>query len=148
MKFAAAMTLIELLIVIAIVGIVSVPSFFVISSMRNNQALNSSAEKLKNVLTQAHIFAREAKDNKEWGVTQQDATTYRFRSRTSSSDPSPSNQAEYSIENPLVFSGAMFSIWFEKGTGNTTAKTIILRAPNAKTIQVRISATGIVEVGP
>lgn len=146
MRFFPALTIVELLVVIAIISIIGVPSILGISGMRSNQSLTASAEKLQHVLTQAHIYARESKDERGWGVAWQDNSTYRFRSRLSATDPSPANEAEYALEQPTVF-GGNFDIWFERGTGNANATTIILTNSAGRTARVSVNANGVVEVG-
>lgn len=148
MRRLPAMTLIELVLVMAIVAIVSVSSILAISTMRTNQALTSSAEKLKTLLTQAHIYSRESKDDRAWGISRQDDSTYRLRSRTSSLDPSPANVSEYPLEQPITFVTPTFDIWFSRGTGNTQPTTIILSSPSGRSARITINSAGVVEILP
>jgi len=140
----SALTLFELLIVIALIGIISLPLYFSYTRSQANQSLRSSSEQLQHSLETAHIAAREAKDKRAWGVKNVDSKSFAL---ISGNTTTYKTEKITSLESLVDFPNN-FEVWFEIGTGNTTQeKTITLKNKYDKQISVRISKTGLVDVG-
>ena len=143
MKKYPALTLLELLVVMAIVAVVAVPSFLAIGRVRVQQALASSVEELAGVMKRAHIFSRESKDDRAWGVVYKDSATYML---VSGRPEDPAAEAEYGLAAPVGFSDEAFAVGFDQGTGDTGSEVLITMGGGGQEARVVVSQTGLVEV--
>lgn len=136
-------TLVEILIVMAILGLLSFPLLITYQTSRAKQALRISTEVFADNLRTAHIFSREAKDEKSWGIKRDDRASYALVSKQTGDW-----QAEkvYKLENQVEFVGDFF-VWFEIGTGETTSD-LSLKLKNSKghKLKVDILKKGTIEV--
>ena len=142
-SFKKGLTLIELIIVVAIIGIISVPLLLTYRSYRTNQALSASLEQVANHTRSVHIFAREARSQREWGIKNIDERVYAFYS---SGATGVQEEQRYSLEHGVSFAQD-FDILFEIGTGNTSSDySISIVNTNGQQGLVDVSTVGIVEV--
>ena len=143
MRFKPAFTIIELLVVVALVAAIAVPSSMAIGSFRNRQAMATSVEELTGALRRAHIYAREAKDGQAWGVTFKDASSFVLVSGIPT-DYSP--RGEYALTAPSTFVNGGFEVWFGQGTGNVREEVSIeISQPSGLKAEVDVNKTGLVE---
>lgn len=141
--YQSAVTLIELLVVIAIIGIIALPMYISYTRSGANQALRSSGEQLSNDIRLAHVFAREAKDKKGWGVKSESKTSY---SQVSGSKSNFAVVKTFPLE-PLVEFPDEFSLWFTVGTGELeNPQSIVLTNKYGKSLRIDVEKTGIVSV--
>lgn len=147
MRKTFGFTLIELLTVIALLGIVSTPIFFSFNRSHANQQLSASAEIFADIVKQAHIFARETKDSKTWGVKLQGPKTFIL---VSQSETIPEQQEKtYTLDRDVEFISPDFTLWFSKGLGHIDAPQIIyLKNKFGVKLSVVVSTTGTAEVKP
>ena len=139
-------TLIEVLVVIALVAIVLAVVSILSGRLVAKQYLQASAKDFATVVKRAHVYSREAKDNLPWGVIA-DASTRQYTLVFGPVD-SPTVSATYSLHWPAYFTAAPFSIWFGQGTGYLTEDTVVtIAVPAGDTSQISISQFGTVE-GP
>lgn len=142
-KSAHGFTLIEVILVVVIIGVVFTPLLLTYSAYRNTQALYNSAEAVANHTTSAHIFARDAKNQRNWGIKNIDSRRY---SIYSSGDSGELNEYNYSLE-PGVSFGHDFEILFEIGSGETSHDfQIKLENESKKKLNINVSKLGIAEV--
>lgn len=143
MKNNSALTLIELLVVIALLGIISIPLYLSYTNGQANQSLTASASQLADSFKSAHVFSREAKDQKQWGVRRKDIKTYELIAGTTQSFTA---QKTFRLET-FVSIPNDFLIWFDIGTGATaTAQSVIVKNDFGRVIKINISRTGVVNV--
>lgn len=144
-KQGGGYTFIEVLLAGAILAIVSLGSFFYLNKSGSNQALSASAENVATITQQAHIFSREIKDFKTWGV----ASSGNLQLNLVYYIDSPADvsiEKSYKLEKGVTF-GAPFTVYFEKGTGNPQSPaTIILTNNNNQKLNVEILTSGVIEV--
>src|SRR5688572_30428043 len=114
MKTRSALTLIELLVVIAVMAIISLPLYISYTRTQASQALRASTEQLADTLRRAHVFAREAKDEKSWAVKNISDISY---SLIAGSDTNFKTEKTTTVE-PFVSLPNNFTIWFDVGTGD------------------------------
>jgi len=139
------MTLVELLVVVVLIGFTVIPFFLTYNSYRSNQALVNSAEQLANNMRAVHIFSREAREQKEWGIKNTNSAIY---SIFSSGASGVSIIQQYPLEVGVSFARD-FEILFQIGTGETeTSQEIELINRRGSKVTVTISQTGVVGVGP
>lgn len=139
----AGFSLVELLVVVAIFGLVFFPLIITYGSHRTSQALSSNAEQVANYVRAAHIFSREAQKEREWGIRSKSDSAYTLYSTGSSGIVEVQN---YTLDNGVTFESG-FDILFEIGTGRAkTRKTIKLQGSNGKRIWVEVSDSGLIEV--
>ena len=142
-KTLAGFSLMELLIVIAIISFIFIPLLLSYNSYRTTQALISSTDQVLNQIKSVHIFAREARSQKEWGIKNTSDLTYVLYSSGASGTEVVQN---YALESGVKFSED-FNILFGIGTGETVGDTkVYLEAKNGKKSEIGVSRSGVVEV--
>lgn len=136
-------TLIELLVVITLIGIAVVPLYFSYTRSQAKQSLKSGSEQLSDALREAHVYSREAKERRTWGVQRVNANTYAV---VSSQDGTTwTEEGRHVMETGIIFPNDFF-ITFGRGTGETTAQSIIVENPYGARFRVDILQSGTVEV--
>ncbi len=148
MSRSAGFTILEFTIVAVILGIILVSGIVSYIDAKRNQGVVASAEELADKLRSAHIFAREMRNEKAWGVIAQSNESYALVSGT---QVSPIIDRTYRLQPSIKFP-TLFSIWFEKGTGEISGdRTILLEVSNVvkkRQVNVIVTETGLVEVQP
>jgi len=136
-------TLVEMLIVVAIIGIFTIPLLITYRSSQNNQKLRVAAEEFADQVRTVHIYARDAKDKKAWGVDLSGNSYSLLSGRIDSYKVDKS----LSLGKNIEFETDYF-IWFDIGTGQTDQNyEVVIVDTRGKQIAVKISKNGIVEVG-
>ncbi len=139
----SALTLVELLLVIGLIALVSVPSFLAFSAFRQKQALAASTEMLTMVMTRARIYSRESKGGRTWGVRQIDSSSYRL---LSSKNGVETVEAEYGLDRGVRFDTGTFTIWFDQVTGETANEVKVYLYSNAvDRTEIKVSKGGLIE---
>ncbi|MEK9200841.1 MAG: hypothetical protein AAB909_02590 [Patescibacteria group bacterium] len=139
-----ALTIIEMILVIALLAILLVPSVMGIGAYRQKQALNASAEILTTVLSRAHIYSREAKEQKQWGVRFKDNRSYEM---ISGAPGAAVPYFEFELTSPSQFTQGPFEIWFLVDTGEVDhPETITLGVPRGDALQVIVNKAGSAEI--
>jgi prepilin-type N-terminal cleavage/methylation domain-containing protein len=142
-RFTKGITLIELLVVVAIIGLIAIPLLLTYRSYRTNQALIASAETVSNHTRSAHVFAREAKNQREWGVKSTSAASYAIYS---SGPTGEAIEQRYSLDLGVSFERE-FEILFSIGEGTAERDyTIELVNTNNRRAILGVSRAGVVEV--
>ncbi|RJR14584.1 prepilin-type N-terminal cleavage/methylation domain-containing protein [Candidatus Microgenomates bacterium] len=139
-----AFTLIEIIIVVAIIGILMVTGFTAFISAQKNQELSAVAQKFATVVTTAHIYARENKDIKIWGVR---GTLDRYALISATTDPLVFDiEKETALPAGMTFT-APFTIYFDKGTGTMpTTQSLILKDSRDRQMRIDISPSAAVDI--
>lgn len=141
--FNTAFTLVELLIVVAIIGIITFPLLITYRNHRTNQALIASAEAVANHTRSVHIFAREAQKQREWGIKNKSESAYTLYSTGASGIFEEQN---YVLDNGIMFE-ENFDILFEIGTGDAKNPTEIkLITESGRKTWISVTENGLVEV--
>jgi len=136
-------TLVEILIVLTLIATLTVPLIISYQNSRTTQALRTSAEELANQVRSAHVFAREANEQKGWGILRTSETTY---SLVSGEKYDWTVVTSRRTEHGVTFQNDFF-IWFELATGETDMDySIVLSTPKGITQTVNIVTTGLVEI--
>ncbi len=136
-------TLVEMLIVVAIIGIFMIPLLITYRSSQNNQKLRVVAEEFADQVRTVHIYARDAKDKKSWGIKLSDNGYSLLSGRADSYKVDKS----FSLGKNIEFEKDQL-VWFEIGTGQTDRDyEVVIVDTRGKKIAVKISKNGIVEVG-
>lgn len=144
MKKSPAFSLIELLVVVTIIGTVLFVLYLSYTRSQANQGLRSSAEQLVDTLRRAHVFAREARTEKSWGVVWDSKNSYSLVAGTP--DKIDSREGPKQLEAFVEFPQE-FNIWFDIGTGETNeAKVIVLENEYKKQMRIRIYKSGLIEI--
>ncbi len=144
MKLNPALTLIEVLVVTALIAAFSVGSLIAYFNIQSKQALQSSVDRFANVAKSARIYARESKGGKAWGVKSVDSKSY---SLVSGKKEAPVLEGQYGLESPVEFDSG-FEFWFNQGEGtlNDPVSVRFRVERNATYKQVDISLTGVVQI--
>ncbi len=135
-------TLIELLIVIAIIATLLIPILITYGNSRRNQALKISAERFSTLVTTAHIYAREAKGVTAWGVVRETPTTYAL---VSGIPGTYDIEIRSATEQQVSFTDD-FTIWFDLGTGETDKTHTLYLESGGKQTEIVVETTGVVEI--
>lgn len=142
MRKSTAFTLIEVLLVVTLIGVIMIPLYISYTKTQANQGLRSTTEQLSDALTQAHIFAREARDKKAWGVKRVSDNAYSIIS----GNPSSFTTLQTKSAEKFVSFPNDFSVWFEIGTGDTASEQeISVQNKDGITRKLKVTKTGLVE---
>lgn len=143
MKRIAALTIIEVLIVVAVISTLSIPLYFSYTRTQAHQSLRSSSEQLADTLRSAHLFSREARDFKSWGVKSIDNQSFAL---IGGPKEKPIVEKITTVES-LVTIPQNFEVWFEIGTGNAIENySVILENKYGRKTIIKVYKTGIVDV--
>jgi len=143
MRKIPALTLVEILLVVALLSIIVTGAMSSLVRARLNQALMASAEKFAIVVRQAHIFAREERDDRAWGVKYEGVDGYSLIVDGGNLDV----RSSYKLEKPSVFGSDFGEIVFAQGTGELTdGREIVVRSTDGREVKINILKTGVVEV--
>jgi len=146
MKSSPAYTLIELLVVMALAGLLMIGGVTAFVTAKNNQDLSQTTDHIADTFRRAHIFSRDAKEEKEWGVQSTDTDQYMIVSRSLPEDL-PQVVVTYSLPSSVHFS-APFLVWFGKGTGEIDAPFVeTIENTNKQKNTLRVEKTGMVSFG-
>ena len=138
-------TLIEVILVVAMISVIVIPLLISYRTTRTNQALLSSTEEFANHVRSAHIFARDANGRKSWGVRSIDTKLYEIYSAIGGTS---SAENRYSLEPAVQFTNS-FDVLFHIGTGETDVELqVLFSADNGSKAKVEVLKTGVVEVVP
>lgn len=138
-----ALTMIELLVVVGILAVAATPGLLAMRQLRLNQALSSSVEELAGVLRQAHIYAREGREEMGWGVRRVNDRDYEL---VSGGPGSSQAEVRYNLKPPAVFAGGNWEVWFDQGTGGTGEEENIEVEVGSGMAEVNVKMSGLVEV--
>ena len=145
-KYKGGFTLIEVIIVLAILGTMV---FLFATNYRHsisNQAFRASAEKFASDTRSVHIYAREVKDKKEWGIESMDDRAFYMIVSGTTLD-GREMVSKHKLDGDTKFSEDAL-IWFTAGTGETdSGKNITLESSYGGKIIVDVLINGVVEVG-
>lgn len=143
MKRNSAVTLIEMLVVMAVMAIIALPLYISYTRTQANQTLRASTEQLADTFRRAHVFAREAKDEKAWAVKSDSLTSY---SLIAGNDANFKTEKATTLETFVKFP-ADFRVWFEVGTGDARMpQSVTIENTYGKQFVIEIFKTGIVEI--
>lgn len=144
MKNKPALTLIELVIVMALVAILSGVAVINFGNMRENQALKLSSENIVSELNRIRIFSRENRDEKSWGLKAVSDSEYTIKVRD---EAGVSDLVSYELSSPVHFADVNFEIWFDQVTGNIGEdKRLQLLAPSGSVKNINISQYGAINI--
>lgn len=141
-RLPAGLTFLEVLIVVALIGVISIPLYLSYTRAQANQGLTATSEIFATVAGRAHLFSREAKDQKQWGVKRQDEHSFALiNGKPDSWALVSTNKAE-----PFVSIPDDFLIWFDIGTGQTdTNHTVVFQTEFGRKVEVTISKSAVIE---
>lgn len=140
-------TLIEVMIVIAVIGVLMAVVGLPLTTFREQQALQNSTNALVSVLNDARTKTFAALDNTSYGVALAVDSATLFTGTTY--DSNAATNELYPFETPVTASWSLIgggnSISFDRLKGTTSQYgTIILRLPNGTARTVTITALGSV----
>lgn len=142
-------SVIEMLIVVAVIGIllaVVLPQF---SGVKNAQVLNSAAQDVVSTLNKARSQTLASLDSSEYGVHFQSDKIVLFKGTSYSS--SNSNNENVNMISPATISninltGGASNIYFSRLTGSPSASGTVTISVGAKTKAITVFSTGIVSL--
>ncbi|HPS21418.1 MAG TPA: prepilin-type N-terminal cleavage/methylation domain-containing protein [Candidatus Paceibacterota bacterium] len=142
-------SVIEMLVVVAVIGIllaVVLPQF---SGVKNAQVLNSAAQDVVSTLNKARSQTLASLDSSEYGVHFQSDKIVLFKGTSYSS--SSSNNEDVNMISPATisninFTGSATNIYFSRLTGSPSASGTATISVGEKTKTITVSSTGIVSL--
>jgi prepilin-type N-terminal cleavage/methylation domain-containing protein len=140
-------TFIELLIVLAIIGIimaVTIPSF---SKFRQNSALNADTMNVITLINRARLLSVSSKADSQYGIYLSSTSSILFAGTTFASSPVATRET-YALSNGVSMTGTASEIVFAKVTGvpSVSATTTILVTGTTSSTTVLILPTGIATI--
>lgn len=143
MKRFSALTIIEVLIVVSLITTLSLPLYFSYTRTQAHQSLKTSSEQLADTIRSAHLFSRESRDEKSWGVKRVNEETYALIA-------SPKNNPhieKYTGLETFVTMPENFEVWFDVGTGETNENLEInLENKYGRQVVISVYKTGVVDL--
>lgn len=145
-------TLIEILVVVAILGIlltIATPAF---SKFRQRSILNVETEEIISIVNQARIFTMSSRGDKQYGVHFDADKVVLFEGGTYTVGASSNKQHIFSpvvTLSPIVISGGGFNIVFERLTGATTQNgttTLFVVGDTQASSTIVVSPSGLVGI--
>lgn len=137
---AHGFTLVEIIVVVALISLFVFPILFVIRQTGQTQNLRTSVSVLSDDLQSVKVSSREVREKSGWGIVSTSANQYQIVKGTKNSPTMVSNR---SLQNGVVFVN-QFSVWFEIGTGNAALQTIHLQNTNNQKYDVLINELGTI----
>lgn len=154
MSKSPAFTLIETLLVVAILAILTVGVFINFVSSSGNRALITAGEKLADNVRRVQVFSQQNKDAQAWGVRYISQNKYQIISGDPTDASTWTAYKEFILENNINFRQDMlgFKVWFMKNKGemdtNNTVLTdnkIFLQNQQGRLLELEIKQTGLVQ---
>lgn len=139
---AHGFTLVELLVVVALISLFIFPIMFGIRQTGQTQNLRTSVSVLSDDLQSVKVSAREFREKSGWGIVSTNANQYQIVKGTKNTPTIVSNR---SLQNGVFFVN-QFSVWFETGTGNAVPQTIQLQNTNNQKYDIFINELGTISV--
>ena len=148
-NFTKGISVIEMLIVVAVIGIliaVVLPQF---SGVKNAQVLNSATQDVFSTLNKARSQTWASLDSSEYGVHFQADKIVLFKGTSyssSSADNEDVNMISPATISVISLTGGASNIYFSKLTGSPSVSGTVTISAGGKTKTVTISGTGIVSL--
>jgi type II secretory pathway pseudopilin PulG len=144
MKLRPALTLVELVLVISLIAILTAGALVSFTGSRRQYALKFSSENLVNELRRAHIFSRENRDDKSWGIRILDSKNYILINRDVAGE---TIKYTFRLPESVTFETSGIDIWFDQVTGNTASDINFgILSDGGMTKIINISQYGIITV--
>ena len=144
MRNQSGFTLLELLLSVAIIGVLAGISMPLYMTFNQRNALNSSAEDVVAALRRAQTYARGVEEDSQWGVKIASGTATLFKGSSYAS-------REISFDEPInipaniTVSGALTEVIFSKLVGApATTGSVTLTSNTNETRTVTLNAKGMV----
>lgn len=137
-----ALTLVELILTISVVAILSAAGINLYTGARQKYALKLSTDNLVSELQRVHIFSRENKEDKSWGIKIVDDRNYQVLSRDATSE---TVKFRYTLTHPVSFSSGTVDIWFDQVSGTTPGNiSLQLVNPRGDTKTITVTQYGLI----
>lgn len=150
MPKTSGFTFIEVLIIIAVIGILSVSVFSVYREFNNSRSLEVSVQNVASLLKEARSLTLSSKDDSVYGVHLEEDRAVLFKGTTYST--SSADNVEYIVSGLVTatstLTGGGNDVVFERLTGETTTfgtTTLWLTSDASSTKNIIIKETGIIE---
>jgi prepilin-type N-terminal cleavage/methylation domain-containing protein len=134
-------TLMEITIVIAIVGMVSLLGVRSYNQARQNQAVSATVGELVDRLETAHLFAQSNKKERSWGIANVTATDYELFSKDASGQYP---EKRYALREPATFGTDFSLVFLPPGGGLAAAADIPILKKGIPEATVHINTQGVV----
>lgn len=141
-KPASGFTLFELLIVVSLIGLLSVPILTGGIFTGGKSRLDASAESFQGDVLTIKNYARDARDKVSWGIKSYPEGRYELLSGTQSAALVHSQRY---LETGIKFTSSV-EVWFPKGGSSPTAPSVFtLIDREGRKYEIRINQVGLVE---
>jgi len=137
-----ALKLVELILTISIIAILSTAGVSLYAGVRQKYALKLSTDNLVGELQRVHIFSRENKEDKSWGIRIVDDRNYLVVSRDAITE---TVKFSYSLTQSVTFVNGAIDIWFDQVSGNTPSNiNLQLVNPRGDTKTITVTQYGLI----
>lgn len=143
MKSRSAFTYIEIILVVVLLTMLSLPLLNNYFSASNKYHLQAAVTDVADAVRTAHVYSREGQKQVAWGVHTINANTYEVIRGSSSSF---TVEATKTIPTDTTFKSA-FTIWFELGSGESNAdQDIVIVNQKGSEGHIKVYKTGVVDL--
>lgn len=143
MRRRRGFTLLEVLVVIGLIAVVSMPFFSSYLTTLRKARLDTSVGMILDTLRTARNFARASKNDASWGVRSNGNTSYEIVFDTGAAI---SSYGQEKLSDSLTFQ-SQFEIWFVKGaaTNKSNATNTITVLSGSAQKQIQVLASGVID---
>ncbi len=143
MKSRSAFTYIEVILVVVLLTMLSLPLLFNYLNVSNKYHLQSAVTDVAESIRTAHVYSREGQKQEAWGVHTVNSNTYEVIRGTSQKF---TVEATKVIPNDITFKNA-FTVWFELGSGETNVdQEILLESQKGQVGSIMVYKTGVLDL--
>jgi type II secretory pathway pseudopilin PulG len=143
MKSRSAFTYIEVILVVVLLTMLSLPLLFNYLNVSNKYHLQAAVTDVSDAVRTAHVYSREGQKQEAWGVHTVNENTFEV---IRGSSQRFTVEATKVIPNDIKFKNA-FTVWFTLGTGETAAdQEILLESQKGQVGQIIVYKTGVLDI--
>lgn len=142
--FSKGVTLIELLLVVAIISTLGILSTTVFSRFLTQNAVSNTTDQFVNTLRKAQIYSMSGKRNSNWGVNYSNNTITLFKGDAYGQDTSFNET--FTVNSVVAISGISGDIVFSRVTGlpNSTPTITVSSTTSNSSKTFTINSQGVV----
>lgn len=141
-KSALGFTIFELLVVIALIGLLSLPLLTGGGFIGGAARIRANSDQVYSDMVLARSYARDARDRVNWGVRYAGQNSYEI---VSGNEESITVFATRSLDSSVSFEDE-FTVWFTSGVGETTDDhELFLVDRDGKKIRIMVYKSGLIE---
>lgn len=146
MSREAGFSLLELLLSIAIIGIITGMSLPLYASFQSRNDLDIDTQGVAGMLRRAELYARTMNADSPWGVKVQSGSAVLFKGATYATRDTNADETD-TLPTQVTFSGTISEVVFSRftATPSTTGTVVLTHTATNETRTITLNAKGMVD---